>query len=56
MAAYLAPAQAAGIEVRCEARVPAELPLRDTELSVLLSNGLSNAGAACERGGARRLG
>ena len=49
MAAYLAPAQAAGIEVRCEARVPAELPLRDTELSVLLSNLLSNAVEACER-------
>lgn len=48
MAAYLAPAQAAGIEVRCEARVPAELPLRDTELSVLLSNLLSNAVEACE--------
>lgn len=49
MAAYLAPAQAAGIEVRCEARVPAELSLRDTELSVLLSNLLSNAVEACER-------
>lgn len=29
--------------------MPAELPLRDTELSVLLSNLLSNAVEACER-------
>lgn len=46
---YLAPAQERGVEVRCDVRVPEELPLRDTELAVLLSNMLSNASEACDR-------
>ena len=46
---YLAPAQERGVEVRCDVHVPEELPLRDTELAVLLSNMLSNALEACDR-------
>ena len=49
MAAYLAPAQAAGdARGRCDVRVPERLGLGATELSVLLSNLLSNAVEACE--------
>ena len=49
LAAYLAPAQAAGVRVECDVRVPERLGLGATELSVLLSNLLSNAVEACER-------
>ena len=48
LAAYLAPAQAAGVRVECDVRVPERLGLGATELSVLLSNLLSNAVEACE--------
>ncbi|MEG0460632.1 GHKL domain-containing protein [Gordonibacter sp.] len=49
LAAYLTPAQAAGVRVDCDVRVPESLALRSTELVVLLSNLLSNAAEACER-------
>ena len=48
LTSYLAPAQERGIQVTCDVRVPASLPMRDTELVVLLSNLLSNAVEGCE--------
>lgn len=49
MAAYLSPAQAAGVRVSWDVGVPPELGMKSTELVVLLSNVLSNAVEACER-------
>lgn len=49
MAAYLSPAQAAGIRVSWDVQVPSTLGVKSTELVVLLSNLLSNAVEACER-------
>ena len=49
MAAYLSPAQAAGVRVSWDVQVPAALNIKSTELVVLLSNLLSNAVEACER-------
>lgn len=49
MAAYLSPAQGAGVRVTWDVNAPEQLGLRSTELVVLLSNLLSNAVEACER-------
>ena len=49
MAAYLSPAQAAGVRVSWDVQVPPTLGMKSTELVVLLSNLLSNAVEACER-------
>ena len=49
MAAYLSPAQAAGVRVTWDVDARSTLGMKSTELVVLLANLLSNAVEACER-------